>query len=98
MKPTDNRTLLAFIFEQMDKLDNKQIDCLTATTQAKLAKEANNSLMYEIKRTELIMDIQRSGIKLDEFGKINVINKKGVPVKMALFGNPFDSVNEIEKE
>jgi hypothetical protein len=94
MRPTDNKSLLNFIFEQMDKLDRNEIDPEKAKTQAQLAKEANNSLMYEVKRAELILKISHSGVKLDEFGKIDVINKKGVVVKLPLYGNPFAELSE----
>lgn len=50
MKPTNNKSLLHFIFNQMEKLDNKEIDVNEAKTQALLAKQANNALKYELDR------------------------------------------------
>ena len=43
--------LLAFLFEQMEKLDKGEIDATTAAAQAQLAKQANNVLDYELRRT-----------------------------------------------
>jgi len=90
MKPTDNKSLLQFIFDQMEKLDKDEIDCNQASTQAKLAKEANNSLMYEIKRAELIMKIRNAGINIDESEELKSIEKTGSSIKLPLHGNPFD--------
>jgi len=53
MKPQNNKSLLHFLFDQMDKLDKKEIDIETAKTQALLAKQANNSLKYELDRAKL---------------------------------------------
>ena len=50
MKPTNNKSLLHFIFSQMEKLDKKEIDVNEAKTQALLAKQANNALKYELDR------------------------------------------------
>lgn len=53
MKPINNKSLLHFIFDQMEKLDNGDIDVQTAKGQANLAKQANNSLKYELDRAQL---------------------------------------------
>lgn len=50
MQPTNNKSLLHFIFNQMEKLDKKEIDVNEAKTQALLAKQANNALKYELDR------------------------------------------------
>jgi len=50
MQPTNNKSLLHFIFNQMEKLDEKKIDVNEAKTQALLAKQANNALKYELDR------------------------------------------------
>ena len=94
MKPTDNKSLLNFIFEQMDKLDRNEIECDQASTQAKLAKEANNSLMYEIKRAELIMKMKHAGIDVEDIDNEKAIEKTEVKIKLPLHGSPY----EINKE
>jgi len=50
MKPVNNKSLLHFIFDQMDKLDKKEIDLNDAKAQALLAKQANNTMKYELDR------------------------------------------------
>lgn len=53
MQPINNKSLLHFIFDQMEKLDKDEIDVQTAKGQANLAKQANNSLKYELDRANL---------------------------------------------
>ena len=42
MQPTNNKSLLHFLFDQMEKLDKKEIDVEQAKAQANLAKQANS--------------------------------------------------------
>lgn len=98
MKPTDNKSLLNFIFEQMSKLDNNEIDCDQASAQAKLAKEANNSLLYEIKRAELIMKMKHAGIDIKDIEDEKAIEKAGTKIKLPLHGSPYEVIEEINKE
>ena len=44
MKPVNNKSMLAFLFDQMEKLNAKEISVDEAKAQANLAKQANNSL------------------------------------------------------
>ncbi len=57
MQPINNKSLLHFIFDQMEKLDQKEIDNNQARSQAQLAKQANNALKYELERAELIKEL-----------------------------------------
>jgi len=63
MKPTNNKSLLHFIFDQMDKLDRKEIDSDEARTQALLAKQANNVFKYENDRAKVLMDLAEHNAK-----------------------------------
>lgn len=58
MTPVNNKSLLAFIFDQMEKLDSNSITVEQAKAQANLAKQANNSLKYEIELVKVKMEIQ----------------------------------------
>lgn len=60
-EPVNTKSLLAFIFKQMSRLANHEIDNQEAMAQAKLASQASNLLNYELKRT-LVQ------IKLSEIG------------------------------
>lgn len=72
MKPVNNKSMLAFIFSQMEKLDKSEIDVQTAAAHANLAKQANNALMYELKRADVQMKltqhnaVYKDGLKLRE--------------------------------
>lgn len=57
MKPVNNKSLLHFICDQMNKLDQGSITVDQAKAQANLAKQANNSLRYELERAELLIKL-----------------------------------------
>lgn len=66
MTPVNNKSLLAFIFNQMEKLDSNDITVEQAKAQANLAKQANNSLKYEIELVKVKMEIQEFNIQHDK--------------------------------
>lgn len=80
MTPVNNKSMLAFIFLQMEKLNNNEIDVQTASAQANLAKQANNALMYELKRADIQMKltahnaVYKDGLKLREAESKNFDN------------------------
>lgn len=57
MKPVNQKSLLAFLFDQMEKLDRKEIDVQTASAQANLAKQVNNVISLELKRADVQMKL-----------------------------------------
>jgi len=69
MKPVNNKSLLAFIFDVMDKVDKKDVTVDEAKAQANLAKQANNALRYEIDRSAILM-------KLDQHNSLNTTKTK----------------------
>jgi hypothetical protein len=62
MTPVNNKSLLHFIFDQMEKLDNNDISVDQAKAQANLAKQANNSLKYELERASMLIKISEHRI------------------------------------
>ena len=62
MKALNNKSLIAFLFDQMDKLDNNVIDVEQAKAQANLAKQVNNAMKYEL-------DLANTKMKITEFNK-----------------------------
>lgn len=58
MKPVNEKSLLHHLFDQMDKLANREITTEEAQAQAKLAGEANKLFKQEMDRARLIMDLQ----------------------------------------
>lgn len=66
MQPVNSKSLLHFIFNQMEKLDKKEITVQEGQAQANLAKQANNLLTYELKRAEVQLKLEGSTIKIRE--------------------------------
>lgn len=75
MTPVNSKSLLHFIFNQMDKLDKKEITVQEGQAQANLAKQANNLLTYELKRAETLLKLEGSSIKLREIETKNFIEE-----------------------
>ena len=65
MKPVNSKSLLAFVFDQMEKLDNKEIDTAQAGAQSKLIQQANNIIKNEVDRTRVKIQLERHN---KEFG------------------------------
>ena len=66
MTPVNSKSLLHFIFDQMEKLDQKLITVQEGQAQANLAKQANNLLTYELKRAQTLFALKGSEIELRE--------------------------------
>jgi hypothetical protein len=61
----NNKELLFHIFEQMKKLDKKEITHEEAKAQASLAKQANNSMRYEIEKAALLLKLEQTNSKIE---------------------------------
>lgn len=61
MTPANSKSLLAFIFDQMEKLNRSEITAEQACAQAKLASQASNLLNYELKRAIIQIKLQEIG-------------------------------------
>lgn len=59
--PANTKSLLAFLFNQMDRLNRGEIDANTACAQAKLASQTCNLLNYELKRAVVEMKLKETG-------------------------------------
>lgn len=59
MTPVNNKSMIAFIFDQMRKLDEGTTDIQTAREQANLAKQVNNSMKYELDRAKTLMELAK---------------------------------------
>lgn len=64
MQPVNTKSLLAFIFNEMEKLSNKETTPQEAMAQAKLASQASNLLNYELKRTIVQIRLNEIGTGL----------------------------------
>lgn len=77
--PVNTKSLMAFLFLQMEKLDKGEITEGQAVAQSKLAAQACNLLNYELKRTIL-------QVKLTELG----YNGKNTPCLREIESKGFD--------
>lgn len=77
MKPVNNKSMIAFLFGQMEKLDNKEIDVSTAKEQANLAKQVNNSLKYELDRTKTLIELKEHNNKYQDNIPLREAESKG---------------------
>jgi len=59
MIPVNNKSMIAFLFNQMDKLDKDEIDVLKAREQGNLAKQVNNAMKYELDRSKTKMELTK---------------------------------------
>ncbi len=59
MKPVNSKSLLAFVFGQMEKLDAGTINTQQAREQSNLVKQANNILKYELDRAKVKMELTK---------------------------------------
>jgi hypothetical protein len=77
MKPVNNKSMIAFLFNQMDKLDKDEITVEKAREQANLSKQVNNAMKYEIDRANVQMEltkhnaIYKDGLSLREIESSN---------------------------
>ena len=60
MKPINNKSLLAFIYGQMEKLENKEIDVATAKAQASLAHQASSIIKNELERAKIMIELEKN--------------------------------------
>jgi hypothetical protein len=62
MKPVNNKSMIAFLFDQMDKLDKDEIDVQKAREQANLSKQVNNAMKYELDRAKTKMELKKHNV------------------------------------
>ena len=77
MVPVNNKSLMAFLYSQMEKLNNNEIDCDKAKAQVGLAKQINSQMRYELERAKVQMTltehnaIYKDGLKLRDIESKN---------------------------
>lgn len=76
MKPVNSKSLLAFTFDQMEKLDKGEIDVQTAREQSNLIKQANNLLKYELARVVVEMQLSQHNASFRDGLQLRQIESK----------------------
>jgi len=54
MKPVNTKSMFSTLCDYMEKLDRNEIDVAQASAMSKLIGQANNLLIYELKRSVLM--------------------------------------------
>jgi hypothetical protein len=76
MTPVNNKSLVAFLFGQMERLSNGQIKPEEANAQAKLAQQINSQMRYEIERAKTIMELSKHNAVFKDGTKLREIESK----------------------
>jgi hypothetical protein len=76
MTPVNTKSLLAFVFNQMEKLDTKEIDVDTASAQAKLVQQANNLIRSEHERSRVKVELERHNKEYNSSIELREIESK----------------------
>lgn len=74
MKPVNSKSLFHLLCLTLEKLDNDEIDVATASATAKLVGQANNLLIYELKRAVIMSNeayrINHRNLELKDFDSL----------------------------
>lgn len=76
MKSVNSKSLLEFVFNQMDRLDKKEINVQQAREQSNLIKQANNLLRYELDRAKVKIELSNHNRKHKEELNLREIETK----------------------
>lgn len=76
MKPVNNKSLVAFLFGQMEKLDNKEVEVKEVLAQCELAKQINSQMRYELERANTIMKMAQFQIETGKDIPVREIESK----------------------
>ena len=57
MKPVNNKSLVAFLFDQMEQLKEGNTNKEEAMAQVNLAKQINSQMRYELERARIVMQL-----------------------------------------
>ena len=77
MKPVNEKSLLHHLFEQMDKLDKKEISADEANAQSKLASTAISLYKQELDRARLTMELQSHAESMGKVVELRELSSKG---------------------
>jgi hypothetical protein len=76
MIPVNNKSMIAFLFSQMEKLDKNEIDVEHAKQQASLAKQVNTAMKYELDRVRVKMELKSHNYEFKDNIELREIESK----------------------
>ena len=76
MKPVNNKSLVAFLFDQMHQLAQGEITKEDAREQANLAKQVNSQMRYELERAKVVMELSKHNAIYKDGANLREIESK----------------------
>lgn len=76
MKPVNNKSLVAFLFDQMEKLKTGETKREDALAQVQLAKQINSQMRYELERARVVMQLSQHNAVFKDGTNIREIESK----------------------
>ena len=76
MKPVNNKSLVAFLFDQMHQLSEGTITPAEAKEQANLAKQVNSQMRYELERARIVMELSKHNAIYKDGANLREIESK----------------------
>lgn len=76
MKPVNNKSLTAFLFDVMEKLNNGDVSVEIAKAQTNLAKQVNSQMRYELERARVIMELTKHNAIFKDGANLREIESK----------------------
>ena len=76
MKPVNNKSLVAFLFDQMDKLNRGTIAKEDALAQVQIAKQINSQMRYELERARVVIELGKHNAIFKDDTNIREIESK----------------------
>ena len=76
MRPVNNKSLVAFLFDQMEQLREGKITKEDAHAQAGLAKQINSQMNYELNRARVLMDLTKHNAIYKDGANLREIESK----------------------
>lgn len=76
MKPVNNKSMVAFLFDQMEKLNNDEVSIEKALAQVSIAKQINSQMRYELERAKTLIQLAEHNARFKDGTNIREIESK----------------------
>ena len=76
MKPVNNKSLVAFLFGQMEDLKEGKITKEDAHAQAGVARQINAQMIYELNRARVLMELSKHNAVFKDGTNLREIESK----------------------
>jgi hypothetical protein len=76
MRPVNNKSLVAFLFGEMENLKDKKTTVEEVLAHVQIAKQINSQMRYELERTRVLMDLAQHNAIFKDGTNIREIESK----------------------